>query len=358
MRKLVAVGVLIGGLLAGAGTAMAQGGNADRLSLASSGVLIPYITGGAAGLVATVEVASPVGPNLGLHMVFFNTTCDRIGSASLPETTNDIGFVQIAATLAPLANPSGLVAIAGTVNGTSLNPLLNPIHSRVYEFGAVDGRSRIFEPIIVDSWEFPGTNITTGVGQSFWSPLRTAATFFAPLEVTGSVATVLTLTCPRATIQNTTVPNVGVFTINAGFPRFTVNPGPTSTGTAALAFNTTSTPMSGRVYDTNEIFLRDVNFTCDCLTINSPANDWTGGAIYKSTSDPANGIGATLGTYTEIEVTDPNGAGTSAGAFTAWREVATVGSALNIFFGPVSDGSRGLINQGIGITTPFGGTNR
>lgn len=343
MRKLIAVGVLIGGLLAGAGTAMAQGGNADRLSLASSGVLIPFITGGTAGLVATVEVSSPVGPNSGLHMVFFNQICDRIGSANLPETTNDIGFVQVASTLAPIVNPVGLVAIAGSINGTALNPLVNPIHSRVYEFGTVDGRSRIFEPIIVDSWEFSNPF-------SWWSPLRTGGTFFAPLEVPGSVATVITMTCPRATIQNSLTTNIGVFPISSGFPPFSVNfQSPPSIGQSNPAFNTTSTPMSGRVYDTNEIFLRDVNFVCDCLTINSPVNDWGGGAIYKSTSDPANTIGATLGTFTELEVTDPNSAGKTSGAFTAWREVSTVGSALNVFFGPISDGSRSALNLGLGL---------
>jgi len=353
MRKLIAVGVLIGGLLAGAGTAMAQGGNADRMSLASSGVLIPYITGGTAGLVATVEVASPVGPNIDLHMVFFNTTCDRIGSASLPETTNDIGFVQVAATLAPLSNPSGLVAIAGTVNGNALQPLTNPIHSRVYEFGTLDGRSRIFEPIILDSWDFSDP-------MHYWSPLRTAGTFFAPQE-TASVKTVITLTCPRATIQNSATTNLGVFPIGLGspvFPQFTLTAGPSSTGVASPAFNTTSTPMSGRVYDTNEIFLRDVNFTCDCLTVNSPATDWTGGSIYSSSTDPANGIGATLGTYTEIEVTDPNNAGKTAGAFAFWREVATQGSSLNIFFGPGSDGSRKAIGASQGGNTWFNNRER
>ena len=64
MRKFIAAGVLVGGLLAGAGSAMAQpvllpGGVGDPLTLAT-GVLIPYLTGAAGGTVALIEIASPV----------------------------------------------------------------------------------------------------------------------------------------------------------------------------------------------------------------------------------------------------------------------------------------------------------
>jgi len=349
MRKFIAIGVLIGGLLAGAGTgtatAQGQGGNADPLSLAASGVLIPFILGGSGGLVAVVEVSSPVGPNPDLHLVFFNTTCDRISSISLPETTNDIGFVDVGVTLAtfpPTPPPSGLVAIANTGFGNELIPLQNPIHSRVYEFATVDGRSRIFEPIILDSYEFPGNPHT-------WSPLRTGATFYAPLEVPGSVTTVLTLICPRATIQNGTTTNLGIFPIGVGVPTPVIISGE-SFPAISPAFNSGTTNMSGRVYDTDEFFLRDVNFTCDCLTEIS-ITSFIGGAIYLSTSDPrpGGGPGASLGTYTELEVTSPQPAGNDRGSFTGYRSVSTVGSAFNNFFGRLSNGSRAALrNSGSG----------
>ena len=346
MRKLIAVGVLIGGLLAGAGTAMAQqGGNADPLSLAASGVLIPFITGGPAGNVALVEVASPVEPNPNLHMVFFNTTCTRVGSASLPETTNDIGFVDVLSTLAPTV-VSGIVAIAGTGFGNELIPLSSAIHSRVYVFGTVDGRSRILEPIILDSFEFPTTFDQFGNdGPHTWSPMRTGATFYAPLE-TLTVNTVLTLVCPRTTIQNGTTTNIGVFPVQLTFP------GGGFQGFPKIlpAFNSGTTPMSGRVYDTNEILLRDINFTCDCLTEVSVAT-FTGGSVYSELTDPLNDVGliqvgARLGTYTELEVTDPNpDTGSTKGSFTGYRNVATIKSSLNAFFGRLSDGSRRALND-------------
>jgi hypothetical protein len=361
MRKLVAIGVLIGGLLAGAGSAMAQGGH-DPLGLAASGALIPFITqstftsfnnGVALPFIAVVEVASPVGPNTAgwpgtynsgfdLHMVFFNTTCARVGSASLPETTNDIGFVDIGAILnggPGGTGVNGLVAIAGTSSGNELVPLTSPIHSRVYEFGVADGRSRVFEPIIIDSAEFPSTVDT-------WSPLRTGATFYAPLE-TGSVKTVLTLVCPRSTIQNFSTQNLGIFPIVA-------TPGPANLFPIITPkFNNGTTPMSGRVYDTNEVLLRDINFTCDCLTEISVAT-FIGGAVYSETTDPIiGGIGAQLGTYTELEVTDPNpDTGGTSGSFTGYRSVSTTGSASNNFFGRLSNASRASLKSTSNSVTP------
>jgi hypothetical protein len=310
-----------------------QGGNADPLSLAASGVLIPFITGGTGSKVALVEVASPVGDNPNIHLVFFNTTCTRVGSAGLPETTNDIGFVDVGATLAPTVT-SGLVAIASTGFGNELRPLESPIHSRVYEFGTLDGRSWVFEPIILDSYEFPGDPHT-------WSPMRTGATFYAPLEA-GAVHTVLTLVCPRATIQNGTTTNIGAFPIGIGIPPALVIG--LSFPAIAPAFNSGSTPMSGRVYDTNEIPLRDINFTCDCLTEISIVT-FTGGAIYASTSDPLNTIGAEFGTYTELEVTNPNpDTGTERGSFTGYRSVSSGVTGPNNFFGRLSNGSRNALN--------------
>jgi hypothetical protein len=354
MRKLIAIGMLIGGLLAGpqVGPAMAQ--FSDPLQLATSGVLIPFITTStftsfnnfvAQPFAALVEVASPVGLNDGrggtfpLHLVFFNATCVRFGSAELPETTNDIGFVDINGLFGyppagGTAARNGLVAIAGSALGNELVPLSNPIHSRVYEFGIADGRSRIFEPIAIDTFDLPQGLFT-------WNPLRTGATFFAPQE-TDEVKTVLTLVCPRATIQNGTTTNIGAFPITPTAPN--------TFGFPAIspAFNASSTPMFGRVYDTNEVLLRDINFVCDCLTEISVAG-FDGGSVYKDTGAlaPQNGgIGALFGTYTELEVTNPNpDTGTTRGSFTGYRSVSSTGSPANNFFGRLSNGSRNALNS-------------
>lgn len=336
MRKLIAAGVLIGGLLTGAGGGAAPaiaGGNSDPLSLAASGVLIPVITastftsfndGVSKPFVALIEVASPVGLNDGrggsnpLHLIFHNASCTRIASVGLPETTNDIGFIDTG--LAGGSN--GLVAIAGSANGNTLLPLSNPIHSRVYEFGVADGRSRVHEPIIIDSVEF--SNLAEN-----WSPLRTGATFYAPQE-TDSVKTVITFICPNINIQG------------AVFSSFPTTLFPTVANQGVTGFNNTSTPIFGRIYDTNEILLRDFNIDCSCLT------EWSIkgiNAIYTTSSDPLTGTnGALFGTYTEMEVSDPGNGGNITGAFTGYRAVSTTNSPQNSFFGRLSNGSRRVIN--------------
>jgi len=259
MRKLIAVGVLVGGLLAGAGSAMAQpiqGGIGDPLTLAASGVLIPYVTSG--GTVALLEVASPVGNNPNLHMQFFDANCNKVGpSVGMPLTTNDIAFQVVGESQGgpvPDGN-NGLVAISATgQDGFSNIPLESAIHSRMYVFSAEDGTSRVLEPIILDTAEFSGLFNT-------WSPMRTAATFFSPLQ-TASVHTRLFLICPKTTIQGETGAYFGTgggpFS-NTGFPVISPTfPGPNDP--------TAPHTLRVRIYDTNEVFLRDTRTTCICFT--------------------------------------------------------------------------------------------
>ena len=312
MRDRLVVGVLVGGLLAGlAGPAPAMAqqpsvGAGNPLTLAAYGVLMPYLTGG--GTVALVEVASPVQGNPNLHLAFFTAAGVRGGSVSLPETPNDIGFVDVGSVVP--AGQNGVVAIAGVAgDGSTLVPLTSPIHARVYLFNTSDGRSRVLEPIILDTAEAPG-------GPNTWSPLRTAATFYAPLQ-TATVNTDLTLICPISTIQDVTGTVLQqAFPTALGFPPI------------VPSFPAVSTAGNLRVtvYDTNETFLRDDVITCACLTEVSVT------AIDPIYSHP--GV-APNGTYTEIRV-DP----AKQNAFTGYRGVFTVGAPLNNFFGRLSDGSR------------------
>ena len=319
MRKLIAVGVLVGGLLAGAGSAMAQqGGVGDPLTLAASGVLIPYFTGGAGGTVALIEVASPVGPNPNLHMLFYDVNCARVGdSVGIPETENDIAFQNPtdASSVTGGTVTSGLVAIAGVdASGFILIPLTNPIHSRVYEFTPLDGRSRVFEPITVDTAEFSG-------GSHTWNPLRTAATFYAPLEA-GTVHTELTLICPSTTIQGASGAAFGNSASpfsDTGFPH--IDP--------VFKGSVLADDMRARIYDVNEVLKRDVRFTCTCLTANLKVTDISN--FY------ANAAEAAAGTYTELEVTR---APSSGGTFTGYRAVFSAGSNLNNFWGRLSNGNK------------------
>jgi hypothetical protein len=361
MRKLIAVGVLVGGLLAGAGPAMAQftpqGGIGDPLSLAASGVVIPFITGGSAGTLALIEVSSPVGDNPNAHMLFFDATCARVGdSVGIPLTTNDIAFQEVNKVVP--AGTSGLVTIAGVdQGGFTLTPLTNPIHSRVYLFSPGDGRSRVLEPIIIDTAEFGlGTGsqdfglVQSSTPRNLWSPLRTAATFYAPLE-TASIKTQLTLVCPRSSIigdietaavkddPNTPGDESKAAISGAAFGGATRGSDWSNTGFPMIDPPFKSKPVAGdmraRIYDTNEQFKRDVRFTCDCLSADV--------SVLSISSFYGDVPEASLGTYTELEVTDILNSSKQTGSFTGYKATFAVGSPLNNFFSRLSGGSRSAI---------------
>ncbi|HEV2055367.1 MAG TPA: hypothetical protein VGV06_09360 [Methylomirabilota bacterium] len=314
MRKLIAIGVLVGGLLAVAAPATAQ--FADPLSLAASGVLMPYFGGG--GNLSLLEVASPAGPNAGLHMLFFNETCTRIfDSVGLGETDNDIAHFDTA-TINP--GGSGLIAIAAAdPTGFSLVPLISPIHARVYWI-TPPGRSRVLEPITVDTFGITGGTI--------WNPLRTAATFFAPPEG-GLITTTVYFICPRTTIQGA---------VGDAFPT-TLFP------TIAPAFTVGASNLRVRIYNTNEVFLRDAKTTCDCLTTK---NVLAISNVYGVLPD------AQFGTYTEIEA-DNITAPVADHAFTGYRSIQVTGGANIDFFGRLSNGNRGVIQGGPGAANPASG---
>jgi len=323
MRKLIAVGVLVGALLAGAVPATAQVpqiGIGDPLTLAASGVLIPFITAG--GAVSLLEIASPVGENPNLHMQFYDANCIKEGpSVGMPLTTNDIAFQQVVSgggiVGPPYSDiPNGLVAVSAVgQDGFTNAPLESPIHSRMYVFNPENGSSRVLEPIILDTAELPGLFNT-------WSPMRTAATFFAP-QVTATVQTRLILICPTSDIQGADVAYFG-----SGAGPFS------DTG-----FPVINTPFPGRppgqhvlrarIYNADERFLRNVlNIPCTCFTEGDVAT--LVDPVYLSAE-------AVFGTYTEIEETPPGS------SFTGYRETFTVNSPLNHFFGRLSNGNRDSI---------------
>jgi hypothetical protein len=333
MNKLIVAGLLIGSFLSGAVPAMAQiqGGIGDPLTLARDGVMMPFFTGGILGTVATLQVASPVGDNPDLHMFFFDASCQRINIAvGMPLTANDIAFQQIgSAQGGPVATgTNGLITIAGAdASGFTLLPLSFPIHSRLYQFSAIDGRSRVLEPIILQTAEFPSV-------AHAWSPLRSGATFFAPPQ-TATVQTDLVLICPVSTIQgasgaafgqdpggtgNTSFTDTGFPQINPRFPSIGQSP---------------SNNMRVRVYDTNEVFKRDFTIACHCIE-GRPSIAVTVNSIYADPNE------VPFGTYTEL-TTVPAGATINAGpryTFTGYTSTFTVGSAINAFFARLDNGSQ------------------
>jgi hypothetical protein len=337
MSKFIMVALLVASLIAGAAPVMAQpvlqGGIGDPMTLAASGVVIPFITVlSGQPVVSTLQVASPVSDNPNAHMFFYNANCAFVPpSVGIPLTTNDIAFQQIAAAQGgPIAaGTNGLVTIAQSdQTGFSLTPLVNPLHVRMYIFSTADGRSRVIEPIILNTAEFPSI-------VHWWSPLRTGADFFAPLQ-SAAVQTDLFLVCPKDSIEGAvgsafgTDPggNGNIDFTSTGFPQ--INP-----RFPALTAGALPNVIRVRVYDTNEVFKRDFTIDCNCVII-YPAIAQSVSTFY---ADP---VEAAFGTYTEI--TSTPGTGNRRVTFTGYTSTYTVGSAINAFFARFHNGSQPSID--------------
>jgi hypothetical protein len=326
MRKLMGlkVALLVVSLLTMAAVpATAQ--LADPLSLAASGVLLPFFSDPASGFVSVLEVVSPVVPTqqgflipIGsrtnpLHAVFFNAACVRDGSIATVETAKQaIAFITTSSPLTLTFN--GLAAIAQTVQGNDLVPLAFPLHTRTHWIDAKTGRLRELEPIILDTFvsllegsvplvalgsqisvglcagttpTYDSTGFPANLGahaafSSFynngfcWSPLRSAATFVTPQD-TASLKASVVLICPTADIQqgdpsSTSIPGTpthtgGVFNPSAGFPRIQNRDGSTGFPFRSVIDGLAKTALRGRIYDDDESGPVDFTTPCACLTV-------------------------------------------------------------------------------------------
>ena len=269
---------------------MAQ--NADPLDLAVGGALIPFFGNGANGDMSFVEVASPVGPNPALGVIFFDATCAGSGGVNLSLTINDLAMVDISLIT---ANKNGLVALVG---------LAYPVHSRVYWINVLTGRSRVLEPITIS---------TVGGGPT-WNPLRTSAGFVA--FDGGPVHTTIYMICPRTTIQG---PSKSVFPIGV-FP----------TITPPFFDSYPSGALRGRVFDDKENFLGDWVTDCDCL---SQKNVVDLHPAYRSAA-------AQSGTFSEIQSDVEMDF-----AFTGYKAISVTGTFID-FFGRMSNSSRAATTGG------------
>jgi hypothetical protein len=325
-------------LMAAAVPATAQ--LADPLSLAASGVLLPFFSDGAAGFVSVFEITSPVVPTVigntfpfdftnPIHAVFFSATCARDGSAA-DELTSKQAKAYISSSSPFLLTFNGLAAIGSSTNNNDLVPLNFPIHSRVHWIDVKTGRLRELEPIILDSFVSlnaaflplvvnfgagasvglcntaaatfvagfpPGATAFTGINNGFcWSPLRSAATFVTPQE-SASIHASIILICPRGTIQSPT--GTGVFPIANGFPRLQNRDGSFGFLSSNVITGNSSARLRGRIFDDNEALVRDFETPCDCLT-NTPVL-----SIDVVYSLPPTNLGASTVPvwYTELEST-------------------------------------------------------
>jgi hypothetical protein len=308
---------------------------ADPLSLAASGVLLPFFSDPAAGFVSVLEVVSPVVPTTQgfgipglfnftnpLHAVFFRENCTRDGSAGVVETSKQAeAFISSASPF--LLNFNGLAAIGSTIQGNDLLPLNFPLHTRTHWIDTKTGRLRELEPIILDTFltlapgflplvENPGAGASIGlcgpgagvfagsINNGFcWSPLRSAATFVTPQESASLKATVY-LICPTSDIQSSS--GAGVFPIAAGFPRIQNRDGTFGFPGRNVITGNNSTTLRGRIYDDDEDLVRDVQVPCTCLSSTPILNIDT---VYNL--PPANlGAHTVPVWYTELETQTAN----------------------------------------------------
>ncbi len=315
--KLAVLAVCL--LLAAAAPASAQ--LADPLSLATSGVLVPFFSDPAAGFVSVLEIVSPVVPSSftnPLHMVFFRDNCARDKSVTDIETPKQAkAFISTAAPLALTFN--GLAAIASTVQGNDLLPLSFPLHTRTHWIDAKTGRLREVEPIVLDTYVSlnpaflplvvnlaanaslglcaAGAGVFAGSANNgfCWSPLRSAAVFVTPGE-TASIKASVYLICPTADIQNNA--GTGVFPIAAGFPRIQNRDGSFGFPGRSVVTGGNVTGLRGRIYNDDEAGPKDILVPCACLTTLAVASIDT---LYSTA--PANLGAHTIPVwYTELEV--------------------------------------------------------
>jgi hypothetical protein len=385
-------------LMAAAEPASAQ--LADPLSLASSGVLLPFFGDPAAGFVSVFEIVSPVVPistggAIGLftnplHAVFFRENCVRDKSIADVETAKQAKeFISTASPFTLTFN--GLVAIANTLQGNDLVPLSFPIHTRTHWIDAKTGHLRVLEPIILDS--FLTLNpaalplvVNVGAGGSIglcglgstvssigvlnngycWSPLRSAASFVTPQEGASLKAT-LYLICPTADIQGgspasaPTSVNSGIFNPSpsvvtgsltaGGFPRIQNRDGSTGFPSRGVITGGNVTTLRGRIYNDDESGPKDITVPCACLSSTTVAS------IDSLYSTPPTNLGSfTVPVwYTELEAQSVNPNPAVAGnaqyfSFTGYWNLEVPGRA-GVLFHRLSDAS--LDNLSLGTANPF-----
>jgi hypothetical protein len=298
---------------------------ADPLSLAASGVLLPFFSDSAAGFVSVLEYVSPVVPttqgfsNPGvfnftnpLHTVFFNASCVRQNSFSDEETAKQAHAWITTQPPIAITSFNGLAAIATSSNGNDLLPLHFPLHTRTHWIDAKNGRLRELEPIILDTFfslspsflplvETPGAGASIGLcgtpaaNTGFcWSPLRSAATFVTPRD-TSTVKASIILICPTADIQQgsavgapaagppaTILHNGGVFP-GTIFPRIVNRDGSTGFPFRSVITGNSAMTVRVRIYNDNEHLEVDTNTPCSCLTV-TPVT--TISSVYTLAPDP------------------------------------------------------------------------
>src|SRR5688572_25827683 len=291
MRKLLVGLMMVVGLLAVTPPAMAQfsvaaPGSQDPVGLITSGAVLPFLGEGAAGTgLSFLELYAPV-VSTNVHMFLFDSNCVRSGpSINVPLTANDVALVRIDDIGDP-APTSGLITAANSdAQGFTLLPWSGapgsgPVAARTLWANSNGNFVRVIDPIGLatpDAFIVP----TGGVEIGGWNPMRTAAAFFAPLE-SGGLNTTIYFVCPNTNIQRHLPTPGGAFNPSNGFP--VIFPRLQTAGA--------TTPLRIRVYDDEESLLRDVNGSCNCLTVR-PVTDIDG--VYASAAS------APDGTYTEVE---------------------------------------------------------
>src|SRR3989454_4116722 len=355
---------------------------ADPLSLAASGVLLPFFSDPAAGFVSVLEVVSPVVPTTTgfsppfnftnpIHAVFFQENCARSKSIADVETAKQAkAYITTASPFTLGFN--GLAAIGNTIQGNDLIPLSFPLHTRTHWIDAKTGRLRELEPIILDTFlslnplflplvENPGAGASIGlcgpgagvfaggINNGFcWSPLRSAATFVTPQE-SASLAASIYMICPTSDIQSPA--GTGVFPIAAGFPRIQNRDGSFGFPSRQVVTGNNVTTLRGRIYNDDESGPKDILVPCTCLSTTKVASI---DSIYSTA--PVNlGAHTVPVWYTELEAQSVNPNPVVAGSaqffsFTGYWGLEVTGREATLFH-RMSNAS--LDNLSFGTANPF-----
>jgi hypothetical protein len=317
-------------LLALAGPVMAQApGTADPLGPITVGAVVPFF--GAAGNQAFLEISSPLGDNTAtppsrrIHIRFYTADCAATNSIDVPLSTNDVEIIDLTGGTGGLhptpsiAAYNGLAVIASTTDGLTLQPLFNPIHARSHWINVSSDYRRIIEPITV-------VNFDASASQT-WSPLVSGATFFAPLD-DQSLQTTLVLICPSTAITGCQVSAGGC----TGAADSIIATAPTLAVASArpLGASDTNGLLRGLVFDDDELVLRDIVMTCNCVTIKR-VNEID--PVYTSVAHPN-------GTYTELRGGDPL---LGDRTFTGYRAIRVLGTLTLDDWGRLSNGPSSIV---------------
>jgi hypothetical protein len=208
------------------------GGTADPVQLIASAGIQPFW--GASPFITIFEITS-LGENPGMHVFFFNASCQRVFSIPFRMTAHD---VTIADTDELFAKFNGLAVFSKSSNAISAEALESPITLRGHRVDFLFDVINVVDPI--QGRHAENLNVT-------WSPLRSGATTVTFPDAHPFSSTRWWVVCPQGNLP---------VDLTSGIP--SLPPAP-----SLIRF---------RAFDLDENPIFDQQFTCNCLTEVKPGD--------------------------------------------------------------------------------------